>query len=83
MTSKSAISLFYLASLGVPQFVLTSCGGAQKEQEERFNIVYIMTDDHTAQMMSCYDNRYVETPNLDRIANDGVKFVNSFVANSL
>ena len=34
-------------------------------------------------MMSCYDNRYIETPNLDRIANDGVRFVNSFVANSL
>ena len=49
----------------------------------RYNIVYIMTDDHTAQMMSCYDNRYVETPNLDRIAQDGVKFVNSYVANSL
>ncbi len=49
----------------------------------RYNIVYIMTDDHTAQMMSCYDNRFVETPNLDRIAADGVKFVNSFVANSL
>lgn len=48
-----------------------------------YNIVYIMTDDHTAQMMSCYDNRYVETPNLDRIANNGVKFVNSYVANSL
>ena len=28
-----------------------------------YNIVYIMTDDHTAQMMSCYDNRFVETPN--------------------
>lgn len=51
--------------------------------QERYNIVYIMTDDHTAQMMSCYDNRYVETPNLDRIAKDGVKFVNSYVANSL
>ena len=49
----------------------------------RYNIVYIMTDDHTAQMMSCYDNRFVETPNLDRIANDGVKFVHSYVANSL
>lgn len=48
-----------------------------------YNIVYIMTDDHTAQMMSCYDNRFVETPNLDRIAADGVKFVNSYVANSL
>lgn len=43
----------------------------------RYNVVYIMTDDHTAQMMSCYDNRFVKTPNLDRIAADGVKFVNS------
>ena len=51
--------------------------------QQRYNIVYIMTDDHTAQMMSCYDNRFVETPNLDRIANDGVRFVNSYVANSL
>ena len=42
-----------------------------------------MTDDHTAQMMSCYDTRYIETPNLDRIARDGVRFTNSFVANSL
>jgi len=49
----------------------------------RYNIVYIMTDDHTAQMMSCYDNRFVSTPNLDRIAADGVRFVNSYVANSL
>ncbi|MEG1581084.1 MAG: sulfatase [Bacteroidaceae bacterium] len=50
---------------------------------ERYNIVYIMTDDHTAQMMSCYDKRFVSTPNLDRIARDGVRFTNSFVANSL
>lgn len=48
-----------------------------------YNIVYIMTDDHTAQMMSCYDKRYISTPNLDRIAADGVRFVNSYVANSL
>ena len=42
-----------------------------------------MTDDHTAQMMSCYDTRYMNTPNLDRIAAHGVRFTNSFVANSL
>lgn len=34
-------------------------------------------------MMSCYDKRYISTPNLDRIAADGVRFVNSYVANSL
>ena len=49
----------------------------------RANIIYIMTDDHTAQMMSCYDTRFVETPNLDRIARDGVRFTHSYVANSL
>jgi len=52
-------------------------------QVNRPNIVYIMTDDHTAQMMSCYDTRFVETPNLDRIARDGVRFTHSYVANSL
>ena len=63
---------------------LASCAtGKQKEEQKPLNIVYIMTDDHTAQMMSCYDTRYMETPNLDRIARDGVRFTNSFVANSL
>ena len=63
---------------------LASCAGKQKPAEQQpLNIVYIMTDDHTAQMMSCYDTRYMETPNLDRIAADGVRFTQSFVANSL
>lgn len=55
----------------------------QTKEQKRLNIVYIMTDDHTAQAMSCYDTRYINTPNLDRIARDGVRFTNSFVANSL
>lgn len=58
---------------------LASCQRADR----RPNIVFIMTDDHTAQMMSCFDNRHVHTPNLDRIADDGVRFTNAFVANSL
>ena len=53
------------------------------QQPRHPNIVYIMTDDHTAQMMSCYDRRHIATPNLDRIAADGVRFTESFVANSL
>ena len=57
--------------------------GGESSQDTRPNIVYIMTDDHTAQMMSCYDTRFVETPNLDRIARDGVRFTHSYVANSL
>lgn len=47
------------------------------------NILFIMCDDHSYQTISAYDNRYISTPNIDRIAADGVKFANSFVANSL
>ena len=33
---------------------LTSCSSQKKaEEQKQYNIVYIMTDDHTAQMMSC------------------------------
>ncbi len=72
----------------MPLFALPlAVASCQSEKEahtdEPLNIVYIMTDDHTGQMMSCYDTRYMHTPNLDRIARDGVRFTNSFVANSL
>lgn len=65
--------------------VLNGCAHPAKKAEQRkpLNIVYIMTDDHSYQTMSCYDNRYIHTPNLDRIAKEGVRFTNSFVCNSL
>ena len=51
--------------------------------QQRPNIVYIMTDDHTAQMLSAYGNSPIQTPNLDRLASEGVLFRHSYVANSL
>ncbi len=63
--------------------LLSIASQAWAQADNRPNIVYIMSDDHTAQMMSCYGNSPVQTPNLDRIAEGGVLFSNSFVANSL
>ena len=62
---------------------LASCSGKAQQVTKPLNIVYIMTDDHTRQMMSCYDDRHISTPNLDRIANNGVRFTNAYVANSI
>ncbi|MFA6702219.1 MAG: sulfatase [Dysgonamonadaceae bacterium] len=63
---------------------LSSCGSTKNvENTKPLNIIYIMTDDHTRQMMSAYDNQHVETPNLDKIAEGGVRFTNAFVANSI
>jgi arylsulfatase A-like enzyme len=47
------------------------------------NIVFIMSDDHAAHAMSCYGSRINSTPNLDRIANEGMRFDNCFCTNSI
>ena len=69
------------ALIGAAALPIVSC--REKVEEKRMNILFIMCDDHSYQTISAYDNRYISTPNIDRIANDGVKFANSFVANSL
>ncbi len=51
--------------------------------EERPNILFIMTDDHAAHAMSCYGSVVNQTPNLDRIAKDGIRFDRAFVTNSI
>ncbi len=42
-----------------------------------------MSDDHAAHAMSCYGSRINRTPNLDRLAKEGMRFDNAFVTNSL
>jgi arylsulfatase A-like enzyme len=50
---------------------------------ERPNIVFIMSDDHAAHAMTCYGSRINETPNMDRIAHEGVRLDNCFCTNSI
>lgn len=50
---------------------------------KRPNIVFIMSDDHAYQAISAYDNRLIETPNIDRIAKMGMLFTNASVTNSI
>ena len=42
-----------------------------------------MSDDHASHAMSCYGSKINETPNLDRIAKNGMRFSNCFVNNSI
>lgn len=70
----------------LPVFGMMNAANAQtqaSELQKPLNIVYIMTDDHAYQALSCYDKRYISTPNLDRLAAEGVRFTNSFVCNSI
>ena len=55
----------------------------QVEDIHRPNIIVVMSDDHGYQAISSYSNKLIQTPNIDRIANEGVLFTNAFVCNSI
>ena len=71
----------------LPLCALATVSCSDKDEPSReagpVNIVYIMCDDHSYQTVSAYDDRFLDTPNIDRIGAEGVRFTNSFVANSL
>jgi arylsulfatase A-like enzyme len=62
---------------------VAACKTAPQETRERPNILYIMTDDHSFQTISAYGGTLINTPNIDRIASEGIIFTNSFVGNSI
>jgi len=44
----------------------------------RPNVVLIVSDDHGREALGCYGNAVIETPHLDQLAQDGVRFTNAF-----
>ena len=47
------------------------------------NVMFIMADDHAYQAISAYGSKLIETPNIDRIALEGLRFDRAFVGNSI
>ncbi|OOG19744.1 sulfatase [Sphingobacterium sp. CZ-UAM] len=62
-----------------PLLAAAQARGTQK----RPNIVYIMSDDHGYQAVSAYGFGLNQTPNIDRLAKEGVLFTRASVTNSL
>jgi N-acetylglucosamine-6-sulfatase len=61
-------------------------GGAPRvaaEELQHPNVVFILTDDQRWNTLGCADGSTVRTPNLDRIAREGVHFRNAFCTTSL
>ena len=52
-------------------------------QQKQPNILFIMSDDHAAHAISAYGSRINKTPNLDRIANEGMRFEHCYCTNSI
>jgi len=62
-----------------------SCTPSSQEKSDpgKPNIIFIMSDDHAYQAISAYQDNLIKTPNIDRIANEGMLFSNACVTNSI
>ncbi|MEO9849534.1 MAG: sulfatase [Reichenbachiella sp.] len=78
MKSERNLILFLLTLL-----ILSACSEDKKENPGRPNILFIMADDHAYQAISAYSDKLLKTPNIDRIANEGMLFTNACVTNSI
>lgn len=59
------------------------CSQESPKDNPRPNIIFIMSDDHAYQAISAYNDQLINTPNIDRIANEGMLFTNACVTNSI
>jgi arylsulfatase A-like enzyme len=58
-------------------------GRCQAAERGRPNIVFLLTDDQRWDTLGCMGNKIIQTPNVDRLAAQGVVFDNCFVTTSI
>lgn len=74
--NKSALNNFFIL-LFLTASGLFNVANAQNESEKP-NILFIMSDQHNANALGCYGSDVVKTPNIDRIARQGVVFEKAY-----
>ncbi|MCP1381319.1 sulfatase family protein [Runella salmonicolor] len=81
---KITLSIAAVAVIAIGIFSFKQASEKNRHQvARRPNIVFIMSDDHAYQAISAYSNRLTQTPNIDRIAKEGMLFSNACVTNSI
>ena len=66
----------------IPCFLIYGCNQKPAAEDEvRPNIIYFYTDQQNSKMMSCAGNTWLETPAMDYIAQNGIRFTRAYTTN--
>ena len=78
INSFTGLGLFVLISI-------VACTPSKETEKEktRPNIIFMMSDDHAYQAISAYSEHLIQTPQIDRLATEGMRFTNACVTNSI
>src|SRR4051795_11827131 len=59
-------------------FILICAFSANADEPRKPNIVFILADDLGYTDVACFGSKYYETPNIDRLASEGIRFTNGY-----
>ena len=79
----SSFRILVLINLAVFLCFFLSVCNISIAQSSRPNIIYIMTDDMGYADISCYGRKDYTTPNIDKLASQGLKFTNAYAGAAL
>ncbi|MBN2313869.1 MAG: sulfatase-like hydrolase/transferase, partial [Sedimentisphaerales bacterium] len=71
----------FIAATAATALGLMPESSALAREDQRPNILFIMTDQQSAKMLSCTGNTWLKTPALDRLANSGIRFKRAYACN--
>ena len=80
MKRREFITKTAAAAIGLMSGRITSAEDSPKP-DNRPNILFIMTDQQHAGMMSCTSNKWLKTPAMDRLAASGIRFERAYACN--
>lgn len=72
-TAKQLVVMTILCS-----FVNVYALFCQTKKNIQPNIIFILSDDHSVPYLGCYNNKDIKTPNIDRIAKEGMRFDHAY-----
>lgn len=74
--------LFFLFTI-VLSCVVSTVSSAAASEKQPPNIVFIIADDLGYKELGCYGQKYIKTPNIDRLATDGIRFTQFYAGNAV
>ncbi|MBN1509806.1 MAG: sulfatase [Sedimentisphaerales bacterium] len=80
MNRRRFIQSVTLGTTGAILSSLNSVMGASTRDRDRPNAVFILADDLGRGQVGCYGNPFYETPNIDRLAREGMRFTDAYAA---
>ena len=63
--------------------ILLLLGWSTISTAQQPNLVFFFADDQTTSTLGCYGNELIQTPHIDQLARNGVRFENAFVSHSI